>query len=100
MREALTFDLCCNILCSPMESIEPTEEALRGRSRRERGRRGYTPAGGRSAQGGRVHPVGLSVKSMGVVTKGILRRYMFWGSTLVTRSWRVTIHDSTYCLVI
>lgn len=77
MREALSFVLWCNVLCSPVESIEPTEEALRGRSRRERGRRGYAPARGGSAQGGRVHPVGLSVKGEGVVTKGILRRYMF-----------------------
>lgn len=100
MREALTFVLWCNVLCSPMESVEPTEEALRGRSRIERGRRRYAPAGGRSAQGGRVHPVGLSVKRVGVVTKGILRRYIFRWSTLVTRSRRVTIHDSTYCLVI
>lgn len=93
----MTFDLCCNVLCSPMESIEPTEEALRGRSWREGGRKGYTPAGGRSAQRRGVHPVGLSIKSMGVV---ILRRYMLRCNSLVTRSWRVTIHDTTYCFII
>lgn len=96
----MTFDLCCDILCSCMESIEPAEEALGGRSRRERGRRGDTPAGGRSAQRGSVHPVGLSIISMWVVNKGILRRYMFWCNTLVTRSGRVTINDTTYCLII
>lgn len=73
----MTSDLCRDIFCSPMESIEPAEEALRGRSRGERGGRRHTPTGGGSAQRGTVHLVGLRFKSRGVVNKGIMWRYTF-----------------------
>lgn len=93
----MTPDLCRHISCSPVESIEPAEEALRGRSWGEGGGRRSTPAGGGSAQRRAVHLVGLSFISMGVVTKGVMWRYT---NTLVTRCWRITIHGITYCLII
>lgn len=93
----MTSDLCCDISCSPVESIEPAEEALRGRSGGEGGGRRSTPTGGGSVQRRAVHRIGLSFKSMGVVTKGIMWSYT---NTLVTRRWRITIHSLTYCLII
>ena len=75
--EAMTPDLSCNISGSPVESIEPAEEALRGRSGGEGGRRRSTPTGGGSAQRRAVHLVGLSFKSPGVVPKSIKWRYTF-----------------------
>lgn len=81
----MTPDLCPDIFCSPVESVEPAEEALRGRSGGERGGRRHTRAGGGSAQKGTVHLVGLSFQSRGVVTKGIMWRYTFCRNTLVTR---------------
>ena len=68
----MTPGLCRDISCCPVESVEPAEEALRGRSRREGGGRRSTPAGGGSAQRRAVHLVGLSFKGRGVVTKGIM----------------------------
>lgn len=72
----MTPDLCRDISCSPVESVEPAEEALRGRSGGEGGRRS-TPTGGGSAQRRAVHLVGLSFKSRGVVNKSIMWRYTF-----------------------
>lgn len=73
----MTPDLCCDISCSPVESIEPAEETLRGRSGGEGGGRRSTPTLGGSAQRGAVHLIRLSFKSRGVVTKGIMWRYKF-----------------------
>lgn len=78
----MTPDLCSDISSSPVESIEPAEEALRGRSGGEGGGRRSTPTGGGSAQRRAVHLVWLSFKTMGEATKGIMWRHMY---TLPTR---------------
>lgn len=75
----MTSDLAPEISVSPVESVEPAVQALRGRSWGEGGRRRRrsTPAGGGSAKRRAVLLVGLSFESVGVVTKGVMSRYSF-----------------------
>lgn len=93
----MTPDLWRGLFCRPVHSVKPTEEALRGRSGGEGGVGRSAPAGGGSEKRRAVHLVGLSFKSVGVVTEGIVWRY---ANPLVTRCWRITIHAVTHCLII
>lgn len=78
-----------DVSCSSVKSIEPAEEALRGRSGGEGGERRSTPTGGGSVQRRTVELVGLSFERTGVLSKGVL-----WWSTLVARG--ITIHCVTH----
>lgn len=70
-----------HISCAPVESVEPAEEALRGRSRGQGGDGGSTLTCGGLAHRGALHLPGLSFKCLNVV------------------SVRVAVHSAAYCLV-
>lgn len=71
----MALDLCCDISWSPVESVEPAEQALRGRFLRDgEGGRRSTPTGGGSVQRRTVHCVGLSFTSRGIIMKRVMWR--------------------------